>query len=238
MPEPGEVLVSISGVLKHHGGLRPLRIRQLDLRAGETVALLGFDQVAAEVLVNLVTGAAVPDEGEVRALGQLTSAIPDGDAWLTLLDRFGILTDRAVLLDQMTAEQNLAMPMSLDLYALPDDVRARVASLAADVGLGSTDLAMPVAELAPLARARLRLARALALDPLLILAEHPNAPLAAADRPSFAADLARVLARRGTAAIIVTADEDFARAATGRVLTLQPATGNLTDTRGWRRWFT
>ena len=51
--------------------------------------MLGVDGGAAEVLVNLVTGASVADRGVVRVLGRSNADIVDGDEWLASLDRFG-----------------------------------------------------------------------------------------------------------------------------------------------------
>jgi ABC-type sulfate/molybdate transport systems ATPase subunit len=84
---------------------------------------------------------------------------------------------------------------------------------------------------------RVRLGRALALNPRVLLAEHPNAPLSAAAAASFAADLSRSVAARGIASLVLTADQTFARAVAGDVFTLQPATGELRKAAGWRRWF-
>lgn len=235
---PGEVLVSLSGVVKDYHALRPLRVQQLDLRAGETVALLGVDQASAEVLVNLIAGATVPDAGEVRALGRPTTDITDGDTWLKALDDFGIISERAVLLEQLTAEQNLAVPLSLDLHDLPHDIRSRVSSLAAEVHLEARELASFASSLTPLGRMRLKLARAVAIGPRVLMAEHPNASLPPSDHPSFAADLVRVAASRRLALLVLTADAQFASAVGHRVLTLNPATGALTTAAsGWRRWF-
>jgi ABC-type transporter Mla maintaining outer membrane lipid asymmetry ATPase subunit MlaF len=232
-----DTVLELRGVQKDYRGLRPLRIRELTLRQGESVALIGFDQISAEVFVNLVTGAVTPDVGEVHAFGQSTAAITDGDAWLASLDRFGILSERAVLLDQLTSAQNLAVPFSLELDPIPAAVLGDINRVAAEVGLDEDDLASPVAALSPLARIRLRLGRAVALDPRVLLSEHPSATLPASDVPSFAADLARVIARRGLASITLTADATFAAAVAGQVLTLQPATGELKAAAGWRRWF-
>jgi len=60
---------------KAYGGLRPLRIAALRVAAGDRVAILGFDQPAAEVFVNLATGATLPDAGAVSILGRPTHAI-------------------------------------------------------------------------------------------------------------------------------------------------------------------
>jgi ABC-type transporter Mla maintaining outer membrane lipid asymmetry ATPase subunit MlaF len=232
----GEPLVELRAVSKDYRGLRPLRISSLELHAGQSIALLGFDQVTAEVLVNLVTGAMLPDAGEVTVMGRSTASINHADDWVKTLDQFGLLSERAVLLDQLTAEQNLAMPLSLALDQLPGTVRDRVTDLAREAGLGAADVARPMASLSPIMRLRVRLGRALALEPRVLLAEHPNASLAGKDVLAFAADLSRVVAGRQIASLVITADQAFARAVAEQVFTLQPATGELRGA-GWRSWF-
>lgn len=230
------ILLQLRDVEKDYRGLRPLRIRALDVRHGESVALLGFDQITAELFVNLVTGAVTPDAGVVRAFGQSTSEITDADAWLASLDRFGILSERAVLLDQLTVAQNLAVPFTLELAPIPDPVMANVRRLSGEVGIHGGELERLVATVTPSVRARVRLARALALDPLILLAEHPNAALPADDVAGFAADLSRAIATRRIASVTLTADRTFAEAIAEHVLTLQPATGELKARAGWRSW--
>jgi len=152
----GEPLIEIAGVTKDYRALRPLRVQRLALREGESIALLGFDAAMAEVLVNLITGAQLPDEGEVRVFGRTTSSITAVDEWVTELDRFGLISTRAVLLDQFTAEQNLALPLTLEIDPLPDAIRTDVSQLASEVGLSADELAGQTAALAPTAQLRLR----------------------------------------------------------------------------------
>jgi ABC-type methionine transport system ATPase subunit len=232
----GDVVVRLRNVVKDYKGLRPLRIETLDVHAGQLIALVGLDQVMAEVLVDLITAAIVPDAGDVIVFGQRTDAIADRNAWLETLDRFGLLTERAVLLDQLTVEQNLALPFSLALDDLTDPVRERVTDLAAEVGLEAS-LAQQTGSLEAPQRLRVRLGRALALGPRVLLAEHPNATLDDGEQRAFAADLIRIAKGRGTASLVLTANQDFARAAADDVLVLQPATGVLKPSSGWRRWF-
>lgn len=232
----GDVVVSLHAITKDYRGLRPLRVARLELREGESVALVGFDQVTAEILVNMITGAILPDAGDVTVFGERTSQVNDSDAWLKSLDRFGILSDRAVLLDRLTAEQNLAVPFSLELDEMPAGVRSRVSRLADEVGLSSAELATPAAMLGPAARARVRLGRALALDPRIVLAEHPTASLEAHDATVFAADLSRIVKERRVATLVLTADRSIADAVAERVLTLNPASGELKSSSRWR-WF-
>jgi len=238
MPDSSVLAIAVRDVQKNYHALRPLRIRSLDVREGESVALLGFDRAAAEVFVNLITAATVPDSGEVRIFDRPTTTIADADAWLSSLDVFGLLSERAVVLDNMSIEENLTMPLTLALHDVDSSVRAKVESVAAEVGLSSADMARPVGALSSSGRLRLRLGRALAPAPRILLSEHPNALLEPADVSRFAADYSRIVAARRLASVVLTADRGFAARVAPRVLTLQPATGELKPLSGWRRLFT
>src|SRR5262249_9007740 len=96
------MVLEIAGVSKSYGALRPLRLQQLAVASGESWAIVGLDQAAAELFVNLITGATLPDAGEVRIFGRPTAAIADSTDWLATVDRFGIVSDRAVLLDRLS----------------------------------------------------------------------------------------------------------------------------------------
>jgi ABC-type transporter Mla maintaining outer membrane lipid asymmetry ATPase subunit MlaF len=237
MPDTATVAVELRDVRKDYRTLRPLRVRALDLRVGESIALLGFDRASAEVLVNLITAATVPDDGEVRVFGRPTASILDADSWLTSLDIFGIVSERAVVLDNMSVADNLTMPLTMAVHDMDTATRAKVKAIAEEVGLSRDDLARPVAALTSSGRLRLRLGRAIAPDPRIVLAEHPNAMLEPSDAAAFASDYARIVANRGIASILLTADVGFAAAVTSRILTLQPATGELKRLSAWRRVF-
>ncbi len=227
--------LEIADLSKDYRGLRPLRIQQLTVGVEESVAMLGFDQASAEVFVNLLTGATLPDAGAVHVFGQPTSAIADSAEWLHTLDRFGIVTERAVLLDQLTVVQNLAMPFTLEIEPPPDEIRQRAESIAQEVGLPADRWLMRVADLDGDNRARVRLGRALAADPLLLLLEHASAGVARAAVPAFGARIRHVATARRIAVVAATADDTFARAVAARVLTLEPASGRLVERR--RGWF-
>jgi ABC-type lipoprotein export system ATPase subunit len=228
--------LQLAGVSKIYGGLRPLRIQELTVAAGEHVALLGLDQPMAEVFMNLVTGASLPESGQVDVFGQPTTAIADGTEWLSVVDRFGIVTERAVFLEALTLLQNLAVPMTLDIEPLPEDVARRAAELARELDLPTSQWERQVGALDPATRTRARIARALALDPPVILLDHPTATLDRADVVPIGEHLRSVATRRGAAIVAVTADQPFAAAVAGRVLTLDAATGRLTAPRR-SRWF-
>lgn len=227
--------IEIVGVTKSYAALRPLRIASLTVAAGERVALGGLDAGGAELLVNLVTGASLPDAGEVRVFGRRTADIPDGDEWLASLDRFGIVSERGVLLEGATVIQNLALPFALQIDPIPEPTVRDVRALAGECGIETVWMERQTGEVPPAVRARVHLARALALAPQVLLLEHPTAALPEAERAAFGSVVARVCDARGLTALAVTLDTAFAAAAAHRTLTLQPATGQLVAAR--RSWW-
>lgn len=232
-----EPALEMRGVSRAYGALRPLRIAELTVAPGERVSISGIDAGGAELLVNLVTGASLPDSGEIRVFGRSTAAITDGDEWLESLERFGIVSPRGVLLEGSTLLQNLAMPFTLEIEPVAPDVAARCDALARRCGIDASRwLEAAAGALPPDVRVRAHLARALALDPHFVIVEHPTAGVEAAPaRDALAADLARACA--DTAALVLTNDDAFARAVAPRNLRLDGATGALKPLKkGWLTW--
>jgi ABC-type lipoprotein export system ATPase subunit len=234
---PTEPVLRISRLQKNYGGLRPLRLQSLDVHPRERVAVSGIDATAAELFVNLVTGASLPDEGAVVTFGRPTHDVSDGDTWLASLERFGIVSPRAVLLEGATLRQNLALPFTLEIDDPSPDVVDKVAAVARACGIAETDLGRPAAELPPHVRVRAHLARAVALKPDLLLVEHPTAEVTDQERVPLARDVAAVAERYGAAVLLMTMDLDFAEAAAHRLLALEPATGALRPWKRTRGWF-
>ena len=223
----GATAIEIVDVTKQYAALRPLRIRSLSVACGERVALSGIDAAGAELLVNLITGASLPDTGDVRVFGRSTADITKGDEWLASLERFGITSERGVWLEGSTVMQNLALPFTLEIDPVPDATKEQVLALGIECDIPYDWLAEPVAKVPAPVRARVHLARALALRPQVLLMEHPTAAIPERERASFGAVVARACEARSLTALAITLDRAFARAAAHRTLTLQPATGEL-----------
>ena len=234
--DPDAALVHVSDVVKNYQGLRPLRLRNLRVSRGQSVSLFGFDKTASEVLVNLITGSSLPDSGTVHVFGRATTEIANSTDWMELLQRFGMFSDRTVLVEQLTVEQNMALAHTLEVERLAEEVQREVRDVADTLGFASGLLARRVEGLNALELALARLGRAVALKPDVLLAEHPTATLDGGERTVFAKAAAEMVARHGMAAIYVTADHAFAKAVGSEALTVRPATGELSPTSSWRHW--
>jgi predicted ABC-type transport system involved in lysophospholipase L1 biosynthesis ATPase subunit len=229
-------LLELSGVSKDYHGLRPLRIEALQVGPRDQVAILGLDLAAAEMFAHLVTGAVLPDRGEVRLDGRPTAVLADSVEWLAHADRFGLVSQRAVLLETYSALQNLAVPFSLEIEPPAPDVQAQAEQLAREVALADADWHRPLLDVPPLVHFRVRLGRALALRPQILLLEHPSAEIPESERVVVAREVRALCERREIAAITLTADADLAAAIAARVLALDAASGQLRD-RTRRSWF-
>ena len=205
-------LLEIRGLVKDYQALRPLRIRELVVAPGTIVSLAGLDAIAAETFVHLVTGATLPD---------------DGEAWLKLLDAFGMVTARGVLIDAFSVLQNIAMAFTLDVDPIDPRVVPHAGALAREVGIDAALFDVAAGKVGPEVQMRVHLAKSLALGPKLLIAEHPSAALPRPTVAALGADLSKAAQSRGLALIAVTADEALAKAVGGQRLELVAATGEL-----------
>ena len=215
-------------VVKDYRGLRPLRVANLAVELGERVALAGLDVPAAETFINLATGSGLPDRGEVRVMGQPTSAITEADHWLSSLDRFGIVSHRAVLLDAVTVAQNIAMSFSLSIDPIPPAIRSEVDALAMATGITASELELQAGAVTAATRVRAHLARALALAPSVLVLEHPTLNVEPRDVPALAASISRATTGRQIAVLALTDDPLLSKGLEGRRMKLNAGTGAVT----------
>ena len=220
-------LLEARGLVKHYQALRPLRIRELIVQPGAVMSIAGLDAPAAETFVHLVTGATLPDEGDVIMFGQNTREIADGQAWLQSLDRVGMISARGVLIEAFSVLQNIAMSFTLDVDPIDPRVVPQAGAVAREVGIDPTVFDQPVGKTPPETKMRVHLARALALDPKILIAEHPSATISRDAAAGFGADLAKAAQSRGLSLVALTADDALAKGIGGQRLELVPGTGEL-----------
>jgi len=231
------VLLEIRDLSKDYHTLRPLRIKEFTVRSGDVVSITGMDLLGAETFVHLVTGATLPEAGEVLLLGRNTREITDGDAWLKSLDAVGMITTRGILVEAFSVLQNIALSLTLDVDPIDSRVVPQAGALAREVGIAASLFDVPVGRVTQDVQMRVHLARALALEPKMLIAEHPSAALPRDTVSGFGADLGRVARKRGLALVAITADDSLAKAIGGSRMELVPATGEVRALSRIRRLF-
>ncbi|MCA6223302.1 MAG: ABC transporter ATP-binding protein [Phenylobacterium sp.] len=199
----------------------------LDLRAGEVVAVTGESGAGKSTLLNLAAGLDSADRGEIEIAGQALSALDEAGRTRLRRDRLGFVFQAFHILPHLTLAQNTALP--LVLAGVPGEpALTRAAELLAAVGLVGREADFP-AQLSGGELQRCAIARALVHGPALILADEPTGNLdpETADRSlGLLLDAAR---SRGAAVLLVTHSARAAEAA-DRILVL--GRNGLTDRHG------
>ena len=182
----------------------------LDVRDGDWIALVGPSGCGKSTLLNLLGAIDRPSSGVVEVRGRSVSAMSDREATSFRLHNVGFVFQRFYLMPQLSARENVELPMAE--AGVGRDARiARARELLAYVGLVHRERHRP-SELSGGEQQRVAIARALANRPALLLADEPTGELDAATGAEMIALLDRVN-RDGTTIVVVTHDEDLARAA-------------------------
>jgi putative ABC transport system ATP-binding protein len=210
-------VLSARDVHKHFvtpaGTLEVLRGIDLEVAPGETVAVLGESGSGKSTLLALLAGLDVPSRGEVRIDGQDTAALSERDLAALRARSVGIVFQSFHLMGGLSAEENVRLPLELRGDA---DAGARARAALAHVGLAARADHLP-ARLSGGECQRVAIARALVVEPGILLADEPSGSLD--ERTGEAVDdlLFELVARRGTALVLVTHSERLAARCQRRV---------------------
>lgn len=174
MTERSEIL-RIQGIHKAFNAHKVLAGIDLSVRACETVSILGVSGSGKSTLLKLIAGLTKPDRGQILLFGQGITPLHERDL-VHLRRRIGVVFQGAALFDSLTVFENIAFPITVHTRTSEREIRARVAELLRLVGLPGIEEQYP-AELSGGMKKRVGIARALALQPELVLFDEPTAGL-------------------------------------------------------------
>lgn len=168
-------MIEIRGVHKAFGDLKVLRGVDLIIPGGQTTVILGRSGSGKTVLLKHIIGLIKPDRGRIWVDGVDITSLEEKKL-TEMRKRFGMLFQDAALFDSMDVGENVAFPLREHTRLSDEDIQRIVSYKLEQVGLPGQQWKMP-AELSGGMKRRVGLARAIALDPEIVLFDEPTAGL-------------------------------------------------------------
>jgi len=205
--------VELIGLRKSFAGKAALQGLRLSIDRGELVSLLGPSGCGKTTTLRIVAGFEAPDSGSVEVDGQnLLEVAPH-------LRGMGVVFQSYALFPHLTAGRNVAFGMKMARRSSAD-IRRRVPELLDLVGLGDAERKYPH-EMSGGQQQRIALARALAIEPRMLLLDEPLSALDAVVRVSLRDEIRRIQTTLGMTTLYVTHDQEEALAISDRVAVMR-----------------
>lgn len=219
--EQQDALVDVDNLTVQFGSQQVLRDIDLKIPAGQTVAILGESGCGKTVLMKSIVGLVKPTHGHVRFDDEDINLLNDRQISHMRL-RFGFVFQNAALFDSMTIGQNVAFPLRQHGGFSDAQVREMVLSRLSEVGLPDSVVFKKPAELSGGMRKRVGLARALIMNPELIVYDEPTTGLDPIMADVINELIIRTRRRNPVTSIVVTHDMTTARKVADRIVMLMP----------------
>jgi phospholipid/cholesterol/gamma-HCH transport system ATP-binding protein len=172
----GPSMIELANVTKAFGSQVVLNNLNLEIATGKITAVIGPSGEGKSVLLKHMIGLMQPDSGEVVVDGEVISRMR-GSNLNRMREKFGMLFQNAALFDSMTVFENVAFPLEEKTRLSPAQIRERVLEALKEVGLNGGDSKKYPDMLSGGMKKRVGLARALLLNPKIILFDEPTTGL-------------------------------------------------------------
>lgn len=206
-----ETTVVVTNLRKSYGQgeskVEVLKGINLEIRKGETLALVGKSGSGKSTLLSLLAGLDQPDQGEISVEGKIISKLSEKDLTFFRATHMGIVFQQFHLVSTLSAFENVLLP--LELLKKPDAAK-RAEELLTSVGLAHRSHHLP-SQLSGGESQRVAIARALAIKPSILFADEPSGNLDEETGDKVMELLFDMVKTTHTTLVLVTHDPDLAR---------------------------
>ena len=218
-PAAGAELIRYQSVYKSFGSKVVFEDLNLSITEGETLTVIGGSGAGKSVLLKCLVGLLYPDAGQVIFEGNVVSNF-DEEEYIEVRRRIAMVFQGSALFDSLTVGENIAYPLREHFLNMSEEeIRKRVAQKLEMVNLKGIEAMMP-SDLSGGMRRRVGLARAIAVDPEVILWDEPTTGLDPVSTRVIDRLIISMKRQLGCTSIVVTHDMDSAFAVSDRIAML------------------
>ena len=210
--------IRLAGVRKGFDSLAVLQGVDLEVAGGETITIIGGSGTGKSVLLRLIIGLIKPDAGRIWIDREEITPLPE-ERLLSIRRKVGMLFQGSALFDSLTVAENIAFPLREHTRMGEGEIRDRVREVLELVGLPGAEEKEP-AELSGGMKKRVGLARAIALQPRIILYDEPTTGLDPSNIEKITELIMDLREKLGVTSVVVTHDMQSAFKVSDRIALL------------------
>lgn len=198
------VSVQVRGIRRSYGEQEVLKGIDLEVRPGEIFVIMGASGSGKSVLLRHIIGLEAPDAGEILVNGESVHSTDVASKY-----RMALVFQSGALLNSLSVGENVGLYLSEHRLKTPDEIRKIVLDKLEVVGLKGTEDKLPT-ELSGGMRKRAAIARALVIEPELILYDEPTSELDPVSSVVIGDEIYQLNKRIGVTSLVVSHDRDLA----------------------------